>query len=76
MSPTNRLKPAVTSRHFEWPAYGSKRIKYRNEICEIHKSVQSVIQTIYDIIKAHGGELKVETKEGEGSEFVIQLLTV
>ncbi len=27
----------------------------------------------YDIIKAHGGEIKVETKEGEGSEFVIQL---
>ncbi len=27
----------------------------------------------YDIIKAHGGELKVETKEGEGSEFIIML---
>ena len=27
----------------------------------------------YDIIKAHGGEIKVETKEGEGSEFIIQL---
>jgi signal transduction histidine kinase len=28
----------------------------------------------YDIItKGHGGELKVETKEGEGSEFIIQL---
>jgi signal transduction histidine kinase len=27
----------------------------------------------YDIIKAHGGEVKVETKEGEGVEFVIQL---
>jgi len=27
----------------------------------------------YDIIKARGGEIKVETKEGEGSEFVIQL---
>ena len=27
----------------------------------------------YDIIKAHGGELKVETKEGEGTEFIIQL---
>jgi two-component system, NtrC family, sensor kinase len=27
----------------------------------------------YDIIKAHGGELKVETKEGEGAEFVILL---
>jgi len=34
----------------------------------------------YDIVKAHGGELKVQTppagragKEGEGSEFIIQL---
>ena len=27
----------------------------------------------YDIVKAHGGELKVETKEGEGSEFLISL---
>ncbi|MGL6267992.1 MAG: sensor histidine kinase, partial [Chitinophagaceae bacterium] len=27
----------------------------------------------YDIVKAHGGDLRVETKEGEGSEFVIQL---
>jgi len=29
----------------------------------------------YDIVKAHGGEIKVETKEGEGSEFIIQLAT-
>ena len=27
----------------------------------------------YDIIKAHGGELKVETNEGEGSAFIIQI---
>ncbi|MEO6537924.1 MAG: ATP-binding protein, partial [Ferruginibacter sp.] len=27
----------------------------------------------YDIIKAHGGELKVENKEGEGADFIIQL---
>ncbi len=27
----------------------------------------------YDIVKAHGGELRVETKEGEGSTFIIQL---
>jgi len=27
----------------------------------------------YDIIKAHGGEIRVETKEGEGTEFIIQL---
>jgi signal transduction histidine kinase len=27
----------------------------------------------YDIIKAHCGEIKVESKEGEGTEFIIQL---
>jgi len=27
----------------------------------------------YDIVKAHGGELKVQTMEGEGSEFMISL---
>jgi two-component system NtrC family sensor kinase len=27
----------------------------------------------YDIVKAHGGEIKVETWEGRGSEFIIQL---
>jgi two-component system NtrC family sensor kinase len=27
----------------------------------------------YDIIKAHGGEIKVDTTEGEFAEFVIQL---
>ncbi|TAG29769.1 MAG: GHKL domain-containing protein [Sphingobacteriia bacterium] len=27
----------------------------------------------YDIVKAHGGELKVETKEGHGTEFIISL---
>jgi signal transduction histidine kinase len=27
----------------------------------------------YDIVKAHGGELKVESNEGQGAEFVIKL---
>ena len=27
----------------------------------------------YDIVRAQGGELKVESKEGEGAEFIIQL---
>jgi len=27
----------------------------------------------YDIVKAHGGEIRVETKDGQGSEFVLQL---
>ncbi len=37
---------------------------------------KSVIKTSYVIVKAHGGELKVETKEGEGSEFMILLPVV
>ena len=41
-----------------------------------------MVQTINDIIKAHGGELKVETQEarpddpfgrGEGTAFIIKL---
>jgi signal transduction histidine kinase len=27
----------------------------------------------YDIIKVHGGDLNVETTEGEGAEFIIKL---
>ncbi|MGL6269223.1 MAG: sensor histidine kinase, partial [Chitinophagaceae bacterium] len=27
----------------------------------------------YDIVKAHGGELKVASKVGEGSTFIIQI---
>jgi two-component system, NtrC family, sensor kinase len=27
----------------------------------------------YDIVKAHGGDIKIASKEGEGSEFIIQL---
>ena len=47
--------------------------------CKVIKSVKSfnpcksVMQTIYDIVKAHAGELKNESKEGEGSEFAIEL---
>jgi signal transduction histidine kinase len=27
----------------------------------------------YDIIKAHGGVMKVESKEGDGTEFIVEL---
>ena len=27
----------------------------------------------YDIVKAHGGEIKLESKEGQGTEFIIQI---
>ncbi len=32
-----------------------------------------MVQTIYDIIKAHGGEIKVDSKENTGTTFIIQL---
>ena len=56
-------------------------MKYTNKIKRNQRSVQSVhlckcvIQTSYDIVKAYGGELRVDTKEGERSEFIIQLPT-
>ena len=47
--------------------------KCLNEISEIYTSNKSVIQMRYDIVKAHAGEIKVETKGGEGTIFIIQL---
>ena len=34
---------------------------------------QSVIQTNYKIVQAHGGEIKIESKMGEASSFTIIL---
>ena len=45
------------------------------------KSVQSehpcksVVQTNYDIVKAHEGEIKVQSQLGEGTEFIVTLKT-
>ena len=30
---------------------------------------------MYDIIKAHGGEIKGESRQGEGTEFIV-ILTI
>ena len=54
-------------------------MKCINKIKRNQKSVQSVhpcksvIQTAYDIIKAYGGEIKVETEDNKGSAFTILL---
>lgn len=44
----------------------------RKSVQSIHPC-KSVIQTSYDFVKAHGRELKVETKENKGSTFIIHL---
>ena len=59
------------------------KLKYKMKSVKSINPCKSVVQTSYDIVKAHGGEIKVETlpaeaaaqagKEGEGSEFIIQL---
>ena len=57
----------------------TEKISALKKISEIHKSLKSVILTSYDIItKGHGGVpiaigLKVETKESEGTRFIIVL---
>ena len=61
------------------PAY--KRIKYfqTGTICKgrqfttTSKGTGLGLSLSYDIVKAYGGELKVETKEGDGSTFIIKL---
>ena len=54
--------------------HGNMKQNFKNAISV--KSInlyKSGIQTIYDIVKAHNGGLKVETKMGEGTEFIIVL---
>ena len=31
------------------------------------------LSLVYDIVKAHGGELKVENEEGAGATFIIEI---
>jgi len=50
----------------------------RSKSVQSTNQCKSVIQTIYDIVKAYGGVsiaigMKVETKKGEGSEFIMSL---
>ena len=42
------------------------RLQYKVKSVKSINPCISVVQTIYDIVKAHGGEIKVETEEREG----------
>ena len=48
-------------------------IKYFNPSLPTGQGTGLGLSLSYDIVKAHGGELKVETKESEGSDFIISL---
>ncbi len=43
------------------------------EIDSLQHATGLSLSLSYDIIKAHGGELRVETVESEGAEFIILL---
>ena len=45
---------------------------HRSETCA-REGTGLGLSLSYDIIKAHGGAIKVESKEGEGTEFIIQI---
>jgi len=48
-------------------------VKSINPCLAGRQECESVIQTSYDIIKAHGGEIKVDSKENLGTEFIIKI---
>ena len=45
----------------------SRQDVHRQSICSLGLPLS------YDVVKMHGGEIKVDTKEGAFTEFVIQL---
>jgi DNA-damage-inducible protein D len=72
---TRQIAETDNAKGVQQNAVAGKKEKQEIKIKSV-KSInqcKSVIQTIYDIVKAHGGELKVETKEGEGSQFIISI---
>lgn len=50
-----------------------KRVLMETKSVQSKNPYQSVIQTFYDIVKAHSGEIKVDTIENEGIAFTIQI---
>ena len=53
-----------------------KSVKSENPCLPARQACKFVIQTSYDIVKTHGGELKVESMEGKSTEFIIHLPNV
>jgi len=53
-----------------------KSVKSINHLKSLPTRQAGVILTIYDSVKAHGGEIKADTKEGEGAKFTIIIPTL
>ena len=53
----------------------NKSVKSYNHSKSLPCRQAGVIQTFYDIVKAYGGELLMESKKGEGTIFIIELKT-
>jgi hypothetical protein len=48
-------------------------VKYCHPCLAGRQACKSVIQTSYDVIETNGGELKMDTMEGEGGSITILL---
>ena len=57
----SRINRIIGLHRLTWS--GVKSVKSIN-LCK------SVVQTSYDIVKAHGGELKMESKKGKGMSLL------
>ena len=50
-----------------------KQVLHKRESVKSIHPCKSVIQTIYDIVKTHGGEIKIQTNQNEPTTFTIVL---
>ena len=51
----------------------SKSVSSINLIKSVPVRRAGVIQTIYNIVKAHGGKILMSSTDGKGCEFIIEL---
>ena len=61
---THRVNPQTVTYKICQSFITAEQTRQGNGLC---------LSTIYDIVKTHDGELKVETKEGEFTSFLVLL---
>ena len=53
-----------------------KSVKSHNQCKSLPRRQAGVVQTNYDLVTAHGGKIVVESKEGNGTKFILTLSNV